>query len=105
MFRALLVLCVLFVGMFGVFVYTGLARDREFQQRVAEGDTAIRDGQTFLAIEAYSGALALDPDSMVAYLKRGEAYHRHGDLPAGVPRPLDGGPARSRSDTPPRETW
>ena len=84
MFRVLLVLCVLFVGMLGVFVYTSLARDREFQQRVAEGDTAIRDGQTFLAIEAYSGALALDPDSMVAYLKRGETYHRHGDLPAAL---------------------
>ena len=84
MARALLVACVVIISMLGVFVYTGLTRDREFQQRVAEGDAAVRAGQTFRALEAYSGALALDPESMVPYLKRGETYQRHGDLPAAL---------------------
>ena len=82
--RLLLALIVLFVGMAGVFVYTGLTREQEFQRLIAEGDQALRDDQTFLAVEAYSGALALTPDSMVVYLKRGETYRQHGDLPAAL---------------------
>ena len=82
--RLLLALIVLFVGMVGVFVYTGLTREQEFQRLIAEGDHALRDDQTFLAVEAYSGALALTPDSMVVYLKRGETYRQHGDLPAAL---------------------
>ena len=70
----------LLVGMSGVFVYNGVAREREFQRLVAAGDQAIVDEHPFLAIEAYSGALALDPASMAAHLKRGETYQRQGDL-------------------------
>ena len=82
--RLLLALLVLFVCMAGVFIYTGLTREQEFQRLIAEGDQALRDDQTFLAVEAYSGALALTPDSMVVYLKRGETYRQHGDLPAAL---------------------
>ena len=71
---------VLLVGMVGVFVYQGAAREREFQDLITEGDRAVLDGQPFLAIEAFSGALALNPDSMAVHLKRGEAYQRQGDL-------------------------
>jgi tetratricopeptide (TPR) repeat protein len=71
---------VLLVGMAGVFVYNGVAKEREFQRLIADGDQAFADDQPFLAIEAYSGALALDPGSMAAHLKRGETYHRQGDL-------------------------
>ncbi len=71
---------VLLVGMAGVFVYQGAAREREFQHLITEGDQAVLDGQPFLAIEAYSGALALDPNSMAVHLKRGETYQRQGDL-------------------------
>ena len=38
-------------------------------------------GQTFVAIEAYSGAIALKRGSMLAYLKRGEAHQRRGEAP------------------------
>ena len=82
--RLFLAFIVLFVGMAGVFVYTGLTREQEFQRLIAEGDQALRDDQTFLAVEAYSGALTLTPDSMVVYLKRGETYRQHGDLPAAL---------------------
>lgn len=102
MARGLLVLTVFLVGMLGVFVYTGLARDQEFQHRVADGDAAAEAGHTFLALEAYSGALALDPDSMVAYLKRGETYQRHGDLPAAL-RDLSMAATREPGATRPHE--
>ena len=82
--RRLLILLVLLVGIAGVLVYTGLTQEREFQRLIHEGDLALSENETFLAIEAYSGALALSPDSMVVYLKRGETYQQHGDLPAAL---------------------
>ena len=82
--RLLLIFLVLLIGMAGVVVYTGLTQERDFQQLIQEGDLALSENETFLAIEAYSGALALSPDSMVVYLKRGETYQQHGDLPAAL---------------------
>jgi tetratricopeptide (TPR) repeat protein len=59
-------------------------QDREFRRLLAEGDAAIRQDQSFVAIEAFSGALALRPDSMIAHVKRGDAYQRRGELDAAV---------------------
>ena len=78
--RLVLGCLVLALGMAGVFVYNGAAREREFQVLIQAGDDALLEGQPFLALEAYSGALALDPTSMAVHLKRGETYHRQGDL-------------------------
>ena len=67
--------------------YQVAARQRDYRTLVMRGDAALRDDQTFAAIEAYSGALALRPDSMLAYLRRGETYrHRadRGDLEAAA---------------------
>jgi tetratricopeptide (TPR) repeat protein len=55
------------------------AREREYGRLVADGDTALVGGQTSLAVEVFSGAIALKGHSMLAYLKRGEAYHRGGE--------------------------
>jgi tetratricopeptide (TPR) repeat protein len=60
--------------------YHATARDRDYRARLALGDAALRDDRAFVAIEAYSGAVALRPDSMLAHLRRGEAYHRNGSL-------------------------
>ena len=68
------------IGMAGVFVYDGAARESELQGLIADGDHAVLEGQPFLAIESYSGALALDANSMAVHLKRGETYQRQGDL-------------------------
>ena len=62
--------------------YTAAARDTEYRRLVAAGEAALAGGQTSVAIEAFSGAIALNPDSMLAHLKRGETYRRHGDLKA-----------------------
>jgi len=41
-------------------------RDLEYRRLIAHGDEALSRGETFVAIEAYSGAIALRPDSMLA---------------------------------------
>ena len=63
----------------GAVAYQALARDRNYRALVLRGDAALADDQTFAAIEAYSGAIALRPDAMLAYVRRGETYRRRGD--------------------------
>jgi tetratricopeptide (TPR) repeat protein len=52
---------------------------RNYSALLTRGDAALRDDQSFNAIEAYSGAIALRPGSMLAYLRRGQTYQRRGD--------------------------
>ena len=65
----------------GIIAAQTVERDRDYLQLIDTGDEALGRGQAFVAIEAYSGAIALKPDSMLAYLKRGEAHQRRGDTP------------------------
>src|SRR5438105_215207 len=62
-----------------VFAYQTAARQRDYRALLARGDLALKQDETFGAIEAYSGAIALRSDSMLAYLRRGETYARRGD--------------------------
>lgn len=55
------------------------SRQRDYRAQLQRGDTALRADDPYVAIEAYSGAIALRPDSMLAYLRRGETYRRRGD--------------------------
>ena len=100
-FPVLVVLAV--AALAAIVAYQAVARDREYQRLLARGDAALSEDQTFGAIEAYSGAIALRPDSMLAHLRRGETYQRRGDLDAAAhdfraaasldptsPRPLEG---------------
>jgi tetratricopeptide (TPR) repeat protein len=75
-------LVVLALGAAAAVAYTAATRDREYRRLVAAGEAALASQQTSVAIEAFSGAIALKPDSMLAHLKRGETYRRHGDLKA-----------------------
>lgn len=61
-----------------------MARERDYRELLRSGDTALHKDQTLGAIEAYSNAIYLRPDSMLAHLRRGEAYHRRGDLEAAA---------------------
>jgi len=79
--RTLTVLTLLAViGVAAATVYQASAREREYRMLLAQGDAALRSEQIFSAIEAYSGAIALRPDSMIAHLRRGETYRRRRDL-------------------------
>jgi tetratricopeptide (TPR) repeat protein len=66
------------------FVYISLSREREYRRLIAAGDMAVSAELLGQAIEAFSGAIALKPDSMLGYLKRGETYRRRADLPAAL---------------------
>jgi tetratricopeptide (TPR) repeat protein len=78
--RALVVIVLLAAAAAGGAVaYQAAARQRDYSVLLTRGDTALRDDQTFAAIEAYSGAIALRPDSMLAHLRRGQTYQRRGD--------------------------
>ncbi len=67
-------------------VVAGLSvqRDLRYQNLLAAGNRALSTDQTFAAIEAFSGAIALREGSMVAYLRRGEAYRRRGEPEAAL---------------------
>jgi tetratricopeptide (TPR) repeat protein len=67
-----------------VLAWYAVRQEREFQRLIAAGDAALAADQTFVAIEAFSGALALKSDSMLAHLKRGDTYRRRGELTAAV---------------------
>jgi tetratricopeptide (TPR) repeat protein len=82
--RLLLTALVLTLAVLGAVTYEAVATDRDYRTRLARGDRALTDDQTFTAIDAYSGAVALRPDSVLARLRRGEAYQRRGDLEAAV---------------------
>src|SRR6185436_11182196 len=71
-------------GVAGAVAYQAAARDRDYRALLARGDLALRGDQTFGAVEAFSGAIALRPDSMLAHLRRGETYQRRGDLEAAA---------------------
>jgi tetratricopeptide (TPR) repeat protein len=59
-------------------------RERRYQAQIKRGDAALAQGETMAAIEAFSGAIVLRDDSMVAYLRRGEAYRRRHELDAAL---------------------
>jgi tetratricopeptide (TPR) repeat protein len=65
-------------------VWVDARREREFRRLIAVGDAALAAGQTFAAIEAFSGALAFKPASMLASLKRGDTYRRRGEYTAAL---------------------
>ncbi len=66
------------------FVWLDARQQREYRRLLADGDDAVTRGQTLEAIEAFSGALTLKPDSMIARLMRGETYRQRGEFSSAV---------------------
>ena len=60
--------------------WSDVRQARAFRRLIAEGDAAVGRGQTSAALEAFSGAVALRPQSMLPYLKRGDTYRRQGQF-------------------------
>src|SRR5262250_22054 len=81
--RALLGALALVLAVLGGVIYEAVSRDSDYRAELARGDRALAE-DPFTAIEAYSGAVAFRPDSVLARLRRGEAYQRRGDLEAAV---------------------
>jgi tetratricopeptide (TPR) repeat protein len=68
------------LGLFGTvaalltLVLQEVDRDRDYRALLAEGDRALAAGNAFAGVDAYSGALALRPESVAARIRRGQAY-------------------------------
>ncbi|MPZ18574.1 MAG: tetratricopeptide repeat protein [Luteitalea sp.] len=84
--RSILTVVLLAVGFAAVLAATAIQRERTYQGLLARGTNALRHHDAAVAIEALSGAIALKRSSMVAYLRRGEAYLLGG--PQGFPSAL-----------------
>jgi len=80
-------------------VWMEVRREREFRRLIAVGDVALAQDQTYVAIEAFSGALVLKRESMLAHLKRGDTYRQRGELNAAL---RDLGEATALDPTAPR---
>lgn len=78
------VLFVAVAGVAGALAFSALTNEREFDRHIAAGDQAVADERPFQAIEAYSGAIARNPDSMLAHLKRGSVYQSQNQLDAAL---------------------
>ena len=60
--------------------YASNRRETAYRDLIEQGDRALTQADSFTAVEAFSVAIALKPDSMLGYLKRGEAYRQYGEL-------------------------
>jgi Flp pilus assembly protein TadD len=60
--------------------WSDVRQARAFRRLIAEGDAAAGRGEATAAIEKFSGAVALRPQSMLPYLKRGDTYRRQGQF-------------------------
>jgi tetratricopeptide (TPR) repeat protein len=77
-FASLVVLLLAIIG--GALVYQAARQERLYRALLAQGDAALRKGETYGAIEAYSGAITLRSDSMLAHLRRGESYRQRNEF-------------------------
>jgi tetratricopeptide (TPR) repeat protein len=71
-------------GVAGALAFGAMANEREFDRLIAEGDAALGAERQFQAIESYSGAIALKPDSMLAHYKRGAVYQSQNEFEAAL---------------------
>ena len=83
--RFLIALVILLAaGAAGATAYVVYSTSLEYDRLMATGDRAQAEERPSQALEAYSGAVALRPDSMVAHLKRGMTYLQRGELEAAL---------------------
>ena len=83
--RTLALVFVVSVAVVGVVLtWYAMRQEQEYRRLITLGDASLARDQTYVAIEAFSGALALRPDSMLAHLKRGDTYRRRGELSAAL---------------------
>ena len=80
----LAVVFVALAGVAGALAYSALANEREFERLLQAGDEAVTADRAFQAIEAYSGAIARNPESVLAHIKRGAVYYSQNELESAL---------------------
>src|SRR5436190_957149 len=73
--RTLALLGLIAVVVVGVLLVQRFTRDRNYLQLLRAGEQAFNSGNSYSAVDAFTGAITLKPDSMVAYFRRGQARH------------------------------
>jgi hypothetical protein len=76
---------ILLLGVAAAAVYGYMANERErtYRQYLVSGDSSLAQDDTLAAIQAFSGAIALKPESMIG-LKRGLTYRRRMEFTAAI---------------------
>jgi tetratricopeptide (TPR) repeat protein len=82
--RAIALAALLALGSAIAYGWLVTRRERVYQEQIRQGEAALAAGQSVAAIEAFSGAIAWRGDSMVAYLRRGEAYRLREEFDAAI---------------------
>jgi len=82
--RFLVVAVLLGVSLTAAYGFFETRRERNYGLLIGQGEAALAAGDTYTAIESFSGAVALKGDSMLGYLRRGEAYRRRNELEAAL---------------------
>jgi tetratricopeptide (TPR) repeat protein len=72
--RAILLVAAIGLATAGVLGVQRFQRERQYRDFLSAGDDALERRNPYAAVEAYSGAIALRPRSMVAFYRRGQAY-------------------------------
>lgn len=78
------VLLLVIVGAGVVYGVTATRRESAYLDVIERGDAALTRDDSFAAIEAFTVAIALKSDSMLAHLKRGEAYRRRREFESAL---------------------
>ena len=68
----------------GLYGYVVTRQESRYLDLIEEGDAALARDDSVAAIEAFSGAIAIKPDSMAGHLKRGEAYRRRKEFDSAL---------------------
>lgn len=82
--RLLLLAAIVTVAGVSALGYAAYTREIEYRRLVDRGEQALADRDLGEAVEAFSGAIALRPDAMLGWYKRGETYRLRGDLESAV---------------------
>jgi tetratricopeptide (TPR) repeat protein len=82
--RLLFAGAVLSIGLAAAYGYGVTRWEANYRELLLVGDAAAVRGDLTAALEAFSAAVGVKPDSMVAYLKRGEVYRRRDELDAAL---------------------
>jgi tetratricopeptide (TPR) repeat protein len=68
----------------GTLGYREIDREYRYHELVELADSLAGDGHPVEALRTYSTAIALEPDTAIAYVKRADAYSAQGNLPSAI---------------------
>jgi tetratricopeptide (TPR) repeat protein len=68
----------------GALSYRAIDRDYRYDELVKLADSLARDGHPVESLRTYSTAIALEPDTAIAYVRRADLYGSQGNLPSAI---------------------